>query len=147
MKNSILIYLNKLQSYRTAIKNIHWSSSNMSEHKLFDDIEDSVAEAQDSIAEIAQGIYGQIKLNELRPKRYQITTSKKMLQDLLNDTTKFLSTLVRNKNLVGLKSVVENFVGEINQNMYLLDFCLKEDLKRRIKNIVIEHKIKNKGLV
>ena len=147
MKNSILIYLNKLQAYRTAIKNIHWSSGNMSEHKLFDDIEDSVAEAQDSIAEIAQGIYGQIKLNELRPKRYQITTSKKMLQDLLNDTTKFLSTLVRNKNLVGLKSVVENFVGEINQNMYLLDFCLKEDLKRRIKNIVIEHKIKNKGLV
>lgn len=147
MKNSILIYLNKLQSYRTAIKNIHWSSNNMSEHKLFDDIEDSVAEVQDSIAEIAQGIYGQIKLNELRPKRYQITTSKKMLQDLLNDTIKFLSTLTRNKNLVGLKSVVENFVGEINQNMYLLDFCLKEDLKRRIKNIVIEYKIKNKGLV
>ena len=47
MKRSILIYINKLQAYKTAIKNIHWSSNNMSEHKLFDDIEDAVAEFYD----------------------------------------------------------------------------------------------------
>lgn len=141
MKSSILVYINKLQAYRTAIKNIHWSSSNMSEHKLFDDIGNTVSDVQDEVAEIAQGIYGKLKFNELKPKRYNITSSKKMLQDLLSTTETFLQTLNRNKSLVGIKSVIENFVGELNKYLYLLDFCLKEDLKRRLKNQINENKI------
>lgn len=141
MKSSILVYINKLQAYRTAIKNIHWSSNNMSEHKLFDDIGDTVSDVQDEVAEIAQGIYGKLKFNELKPKRYNITSSKKMLQDLLSTTETFLQTLNRNKSLVGIKSVIENFVGELNKYLYLLDFCLKEDLKRRLKNQINENKI------
>lgn len=141
MKNSILVYINKLQSYKTAIKNIHWSSNNMSEHKLFDDIGNSVSDVQDEVAEIAQGIYGKLKFNELKPKRYNITTSKKMLQDLLNTTKSFLQTLNRNKELIGIKSIIENFVGELNKFLYLLDFCLKEDLKRRLKNQINENKV------
>lgn len=141
MKSSILVYINKLQAYRTAIKNIHWSSSNMSEHKLFDDIGNTVSDVQDEVAEIAQGVYGKLKFNELKPKRYNITSSKKMLQDLLSTTETFLQTLNRNKSLVGIKSVIENFVGELNKYLYLLDFCLKEDLKRRLKNQINENKI------
>ena len=141
MKSSILVYINKLQAYRTAIKNIHWSSSNMSEHKLFDDIGNTVSDVQDEVAEIAQGIYGKLKFNELKPKRYNITSSKKMLQDLLSTTETFLQTLNRNKSLVGIKSVIENFVGELNKYLYLLDFCLKEDLKPRLKNQINENKI------
>lgn len=139
MKRSILIYINKLQSYKTAIKNIHWSSNNMSEHKLFDDIEDAVADVQDEIAEVAQGVYGKLKLNELKPRRYNISSSKKMLQDLLNDTQQFLTTL-RSKELVGIKSTIEAFVGKIDQFKYLLDFCLKEDLKRRIVTKINENR-------
>ena len=142
MKRSILIYLNKLQAYKTAIKNIHWSSNNMSEHKLFDDIEDAVAEVQDEIAEVAQGVYERLKLNDLNPRSYNISTSKKMLQDLLNDTQQFLTTL-RSKELVGVKSTVEAFIGKLNQFKYLLDFCLKEDLKRRIKTKINENRREN----
>ena len=142
MKRSILIYINKLQAYKTAIKNIHWSSNNMSEHKLFDDIEDAVSEVQDEIAEVAQGVYGRLKLNDLKPRRYNISTSKKMLQDLLNDTQQFLTTL-RSKELVGIKSTVEAFIGKLNQFKYLLDFCLKEDLKRRIKTKINENRQEN----
>ena len=139
MKRSILIYINKLQAYKTAIKNIHWSSNNMSEHKLFDEIEDAVADVQDEIAEVAQGVYGKLKLNELKPRRYNILSSKKMLQDLLNDTQQFLTTL-RSKELVGIKSSIEAFIGKIDQFRYLLDFCLKEDLKRRIVTKINENR-------
>lgn len=147
MKKSIMSYINKLQSYRTAIKNIHWSSGSMSEHKLFDDIEKLVSSTQDEVAEMAQGIYGRLKLNDLRPKRYNISSSKKMLQDLLGDTKLFLNTLNRNKDLVGIKSVIEAFVGEINKNIYLLDFCLKEDLKRRISAKINESSEKQKQMI
>lgn len=111
----------------------------MSEHKLFDDIEDAVSDVQDEIAEVAQGVYGRLKLNELKPRRYNISSSKKMLQDLLNDTQQFLTTL-RSKELVGIKSSIEAFIGKIDQFKYLLDFCLKEDLKRRIVTKINENR-------
>lgn len=129
MKSNILNYINKLQSYKTAIKNLHWSSKKMSEHKLLDEIADSVANNQDEIAEIAQGIFGKIKNNELKPKRYKITNSKKMINDLLRDTKEFHST-INGKELIGLRSVVESFIGELNKFNYLMLMCIKEDIRR-----------------
>ena len=106
----------------------------MSEHKLLDDIADSVAKNQDEIAEICQGIYGKIKLNELKPKRYNITNSKKMLYDMLRDTKTFYSS-IKGRELTGARSVVEAFMGEINKFIYLMEMCIKEDIKRNITNL------------
>lgn len=124
-------YINRLESYKTAIKNLHWSSKHMSEHKLLDDIADSLSTYQDEIAEVAQGVYGKIKLNELKPRKYNIVNSKKMLIDLLNDTKNFLPS-TRSKDLVGLRSVVESFIAEVSKFQYLMDMCLKEDIKRNL---------------
>lgn len=140
-------YINKLESYKTAIKNLHWSSRNMSEHKLLDDVANSVSDYQDEVAEIAQGIFSKIKINELKPRKYTITNSKKMLNDLLSDTKKFHSS-TKSKELIGLRSVVESFIAEVNQYLYLIDFCLKEDIKRNLskkninENIETEKQIK-----
>lgn len=140
MKRNILSYINKIQAYKTAIKNLHWDSKKMSEHKLWDDFDDEIDEYQDKIAEIAQGIYGHIKLNELKPRRYNIVNSKKTLNDILKDTKLFYSTIKRNNELIGLKSHVENFIATLNNYTYLMDFCLKEDIKRNLKNNINENK-------
>ena len=140
MKRNILSYINKIQSYKTAIKNLHWDSKKMSEHKLWDDFDEEIDEYQDKIAEIAQGIYGHIKLNELKPRRYNIVNSKKTLNDILKDTKLFYSTIKRNNELIGLKSHVENFIATLNNYTYLMDFCLKEDIKRNLKNNINENK-------
>ena len=140
MKQRIMAYINKLESYKTAIKNLHWSSGNMSEHKLLDDIASSLSDYQDDLAETVQGIYGKIKINELRPRKYNITNSKKMINDLLNDTKMFLGS-TRSKDMVGVKSIVEAFIGELNQFSYLMDFCLKEDIKIRIKQNLMNEEL------
>lgn len=140
MKRNILSYVNKLQSYKTAIKNLHWSSKNMSEHKLWDDIADSLADAQDEVAEISQGLFGRIKLNELKPRRYNITNSKKTLNDIIKDTKMFYSTIKRSNDYIGLRSVVENFLAELDKFTYLMDFCIKEDIKKQFKNNINENK-------
>lgn len=148
MKRNILVFVNKLQSYKTAIKNLHWSSKNMSEHKLWDDIADSVADTQDEVAEIAQGLFGNIKLNELKPRRYNITNSKKTLNDIIKDTKLFYATIKRGETYVGIRSVVESFIAELEKFTYLMNFCIKEDIKRNIKNSLNEstqqtsHKVK-----
>lgn len=137
MKSNIINYINKLQGYKTAIKNLHWSAKHMSEHKLLDEIADSVANNQDEIAEMCQGLYGKIKINELKPKRYKITNSKKMLFDLLRDTKSFNSS-IKGRELTGVRSVVEAFIGEINKFVYLMDMCIKEDIKRNFKSSLNE---------
>ena len=137
MKSNIINYINKLQGYKTAIKNLHWSAKHMSEHKLLDEIADSVANNQDEIAEMCQGLYGKIKLNELKPKRYKITNSKKMLFDLLRDTKSFNSS-IKGRELTGVRSVVEAFIGEINKFVYLMDMCIKEDIKRNLTSTINE---------
>ena len=143
MKRNILSFVNKLQSYKTAIKNLHWSAKNMSEHKLWDEIADTVADTQDEVAEIAQGIFGNIKLNELKPRRYNITNSKKTLSDITKDTKFFYATIKRGEQFVGLRSVVENFIAELEKYQYLMNFCIKEDIKRTIRNSINESKKKN----
>ena len=140
MKRNILSFVNKLQSYKTAIKNLHWSSKNMSEHKLWDEIADTVADTQDEIAEMAQGIFGNIELNELKPRRYNITNSKKTLSDMLKDTKLFYSTVKRGEQFIGIRSEIENFIGQLEKYQYLMNFCLKEDIKRNIKNSLTESK-------
>ena len=137
MKKNILNYINKIQGYKTAIKNLHWSAKHMSEHKLLDEIADSVANNQDEIAEMCQGLYGKIKLNELKPKRYKITNSKKMLFDLLRDTKSFYST-IKGRELTGVRSVVETFIGDINKFIYLMEMCIKEDIKRNLTSTINE---------
>lgn len=139
MKSNILNYINILEGYKTAIKNLHWSSKNMSEHKLCDDIADTIASTQDKISEIAQGIFGKIKKNELKPRQYKINTTKDMLDSLLSDTKSFYKELSSLK-LVGLRSEIETFIGSINQYQYLILFCLKED-KLRKTNTILESKL------
>ena len=143
MKRNILVFINKLQTYKTAIKNLHWSSKNMSEHKLWDEIADTVANIQDEVAEIAQGIFGQIKPNELKPRRYNITNSKKTISDMLKDTKLFYATIKRGENNIGIRSTVENFIGELEKYQYLMDLSLKEDIKRNIKETLNENNFKS----
>lgn len=140
MKSIIMSYINKLHGYKTAVKNLHWSAKNMSEHKLCDDIIDSIDKNEDEIAEICQGIYKQIKLNELKPIQYKISSTDKMLVDLLNDTKEFHSKLT-NERYIGLRSVIESFMGEINKFQYLIRFCIKEDFKRNAKQRFNEGRI------
>lgn len=142
MDRKILTFVNTLESYKTAIKNLHWSSKNMSEHKLFDDIADTVSDFQDEVSEIEQGLHGQIKKNQLRPKRYQIKNSTQFLNDVINETNAFYKT-IGGKEYIGMRSVVETFLGDMDKYKYLLTLCLKEDFKKRYKQRIFEEKVKN----
>ena len=133
MKPNIIDYISKLESYKTAIKNYHWSSSCMSEHRLMDDIASSVSDNQDEVAEISQGLFGQINKNELKPTKYEISDSRKLLEDIISDTKNFYKT-IDGDIFIGLRSVIEAFLGDLNKFQYLLTLCLKEDVKSRLKN-------------
>lgn len=137
MKKDIVNFLCKLEGYKTTIKNAHFSASRMSEHKLMDDIADTLAKAQDEIAEICQGIHGQFGKSTINGVEYKLTSSKQFIKDVVESTNDFY-TKIQGDKYVGLRSVVETFIGDMNKNVYLLDLCLKEDFKRNYKNKINE---------
>lgn len=138
MNTEIIKYIEKIEGYKTAIKNLHWAAKNMSEHKLMDEFSDILNEYEDELAEVAQGVYGKIKLNGIKPKYYKIHSSKKCFSDILKDTNNFHNTLKGDK-LKGLRSVVESFLADVDKYIYLLNFCVNEDNTRnRYKRIIRE---------
>lgn len=136
MNTEIIKYIEKIEGYKTALKSLHWAAKNMSEHKLMDEFSDILTDYEDELAEIAQGVYGTIKLNTIKPILYKVQSSKKCFNDILKDTNNFHNTLKGDK-LKGLRSIVESFLAEVDKHIYLLDFCVNEDKERAIYKKII----------
>jgi len=140
MESNIMNYINKIEGYKTAIKSMHWDASNMSEHKLWDDIADAVNDIQDNVSEMAQGIYGQISKNTLKPIQYNIGSKEKFLDDLLDSSKEFYKSLSDKDEYIGIRSEMENFIGQVNKFKYLLKISLKEDFKRNFRKKLNERR-------
>ena len=89
MKQDILDFVDKLEGWKTAIKNLHWDARNLPQHTLCDDIAEAIADIQDTVSEIEQGMSGNLPLNKLEGVKYQIKDLGKFIRDVVKDTTSF----------------------------------------------------------
>ena len=138
IQKSILIYLSKLEGFKTAIKNCHWAAKSMNAHEFMDSLEDIVSDNQDLFAEITQGAYNtKIKVNDFKPKPYRISTFTKLVTDIYNAADKFYSTIQGNKRFIGLRSVMEDFMGKMQQQAYLNAMCTEGTM--RVMNVLKEN--------
>lgn len=135
-----MLYINKLEGFKAAIKNIHWSSKKMPEHEYMDDLEDLVSDHQDYVAEITQGIFGKIKNNELKAVHYTIKTPQKLMKDMLKAAENFYATIQKSKKFIGLRSVMEDYMAKLNQGVYMLDMTLIESIVNKNFNLIKENK-------
>lgn len=116
----------------------------MSQHKLCDDIAESIAEFQDQISEVEQSISGKMKLNGLTPKSYKITSLKSFVEDVISSSHSFYKKLQdKGDEYIGMRSDCESFLSDMQRKLYLVNFTMKEDMKRRIAEMVNESRPKN----
>ena len=134
MDKVIVDFINKLEGFKTAVKNLHWSSTSLSQHKLFDDVADALSDFQDKVSEVYQSIAGRFKLNALKPVQYEISSPQKFLDDLLSATRGYYSHLKGlGDDYIGMRSDCEAYISEIQRSQYLLDFTLKREMRNRLK--------------
>lgn len=139
MNSKVLSFVNKLEGYKTAIKELHWDADNMSQHELCDKIADGIAEFQDTVSEVEQSITGKLATGKLKPVSYKVTSLKKFVEDVLDATNTFYKSLEdEGDNYTGMRSDCESFLSEMQRNLYLVNFTMKEDLKRRLSNRINE---------
>ena len=144
MNKKVLEFVNRLEGYKTAIKELHWNSDNMSQHKLCDDIADRIDKFQDQVSEVEQSINGKINKNQLKPIEYKVVNLYKFVEDVLDKTNTFLKSIKNyGDSYIGMRSDCESFFSDMQRNLYLVDFTMKEDLKRRLQNRLNESRPKN----
>ena len=139
MKKVILDYINKMEGWKTAIKSLHWDADNLSQHRLCDDIAGAIADFQDQVSEVEQAISGNLSINTLKGIPYKIKDLKTFIQDVLKDTNTFYKKVKKlGDDYIGMTSDCESFLSDMQRKLYLVNFTLKEDLKRRLKNRINE---------
>ena len=144
MNKNILNYIEECEGWKVGIKNLHWSADNMSQHELCDDIADEISNFEDLVSEIEQSISGKIKLNGFTPKSYKITSLKSFVEDVISASKSFLKKLEgMGEKYVGIKSECETFIGTMQRKLYLANFTLKEELKKRLRDRINESRPKN----
>ena len=129
MKKNILDYICKCEGWKTSIKSLHWDSSNLPQHELCDKIADRIAEFQDQVAEVEQSITGRLPINKLKGVEYKVKDLRTFVQDVLDETNTFYKSL-KNDNYSGMRSDCESFLSDMQRFLYLVDFTLKEELRR-----------------
>ena len=144
MNKNILNYIEEYEAWKVGIKNLHWSADNLSQHELCDDIADEISEFEDLVSEVEQSISGKIKLNGFTPKSYKITSLKSFVEDVISASQSFLKELEgMGEKYIGIKSECETFIGTMQRKLYLVNFTLKEELKKRLRDKINESRPKN----
>ena len=144
MNKKVLSFVNKLEGYKTAIKQLHWDAKNMSQHELCDDIAESIAEFQDTVSEVEQSITGKLKINSLKPTEYKIKDLKSFVEDVLDATNSFYKEVKdMGDTYVGMASDCESFLSDMQRKLYLVKLTLKEELKERLRDKINESMPKN----
>ena len=144
MNKNILNYIEECEAWKVGIKNLHWSADNLSQHELCDDIADEISEFEDLVSEVEQSISGKIKLNGFTPKSYKITSLKSFVEDVISASQSFLKELEgMGEKYIGIKSECETFIGTMQRKLYLVNFTLKEELKKRLRDKINESRPKN----
>lgn len=115
-------FLSMLEGYHELLKELHWSTTCKAEHLLTDDIDGSVLEYEDKLAEGLMGNgsfrYGLGDLKSLLPNSKNLSD---LLKELENDVNEFKGKLDDKKN-AGILNILDDFLEDINKWKYLETF-------------------------
>lgn len=142
MKKYILDFICNLEGKKTAIKSLHWHANSLSQHQLCDDIATIISDYQDKVSEVEQSISGKLPVNNLKGVPYKVTTLKKFVEDVIKDTKSFYSKLQNEGDeYIGMRSDTEAVLSDLQRQLYLVDFTVKESLKQRLRNKINENRV------
>ena len=142
MKKYILDFVCKLEGYKTAIKQLHWDAKSLSQHQLCDDIAGIISDYQDKVAEVEQSMSGRLPLNNLKGTPYTVSSLKKFVDDVISSTNDFYAKLKNEgDDYIGMRSDTEAVLSDLQRQLYLVDFTIKEGLKERLRNKINENRV------
>ena len=124
MRNEFILNLeNQFHGIHTRLKELHYSASTMSIHKLVDEFDEEFQEFDDAIMENAQALWGFIKPGSLSP----VLPEALEFEELLTDIRGILVSIKKEANddlmWTGIINRVDDFFETTNKYIYLIKIC------------------------
>lgn len=111
-------FICSLHGYMIRVKEFHWSTDNNAEHLLCDEIEESIHDCEDRLAECIMGITGnKFKVGDLKPLLPNSNDLKKMLRELETETIDFKKKCDEYKE-GGLINICDDILECVNKYKY-----------------------------
>lgn len=119
MIKEILDFENRLNGYRTRVKELHFSARKHSVHVILDDFSSSLADYEDDVMEDCQAIHGQFTPGEIIPVLPKSLDSMSLLKEIRADLAN-MRELFSQPMYAGCLSVTDDFFHTVNKTIYLL---------------------------
>ena len=122
MTNEFILTLeNQLRGIGTRMKELHFSASNITIHKLIDDYNEEFNEFEDEIMENAQALWGTIKPGDLDPVLPEDTEFSKLLETIRGLLAGIKKEAGDNRMWTGIINIVDDFWATTNKYVYLIN--------------------------
>lgn len=115
----ILGILNRIEGYKTRLKELHWEAPTHAAHVIIDKLSDDLSKYQDAIAEDYQGEFGDFKIGTLKPQLPGAVDTKSLIREIREDIAK-LTDFDDEMIYAGIRSISEEFIHKLNVYLYLI---------------------------
>lgn len=120
-KKNCIWFLSTLEGYHSQVKMMHWMTTNYHEHKLCDDIDESVLDYQDRFAEAAMGVLGErFGVGEIKSLIPESTQLSQLLNELEKDVLKMKQTIGDEPRFDGIANILDDILESVDSWKYLV---------------------------
>ena len=117
MKKEYIEFICTIHGHLIRLKEIHWNTTNNSEHLLCDEISDNLSDCEDRFTECAMGLSKKhFKIGDLVPYLPNSENLTDMLIELESDIISFRKTLKENE--WGLTNVLDDMLESCGKYQY-----------------------------
>jgi DNA-binding ferritin-like protein len=128
LRKNTIEFLSILDGYHQICKGLHWGAVKHAEHILTDEIDGSVLEYQDKIAEIVMGMIisdngEKFKVGELKSLTSNAKDCMSMLKEMEDDVIEYKGQIGDEAKMQAIHNVLDDMLSDINKWKYLSTFA------------------------
>lgn len=120
MISEILNFENRIQGYKTRVKELHFAAKKRSLHVIMDDFNKWLEDFEDNVMEDAQAIHGQYRPGELSPVLPKGMTEDDLLREIRADLLNMKDFFEKQPMYTGCLNELEDFFHLVNKTIYLV---------------------------
>jgi hypothetical protein len=122
-REQVLEFIKKLEGYRVRLREIHWNTTNKSEHELTDSLMSSLTSFEDEIAEAAMGVFGfRISVGDVVPILPEEVEVDPIIASLRNLTISLKQVLTKStieSEFHGINAILDDIMKCLDKGRYL----------------------------
>ncbi|MCK9416431.1 hypothetical protein M0Q97_07220 [Candidatus Dojkabacteria bacterium] len=122
-REKFITFLNLMEGLKIRIKEKHWTSKNINNHRELDDLYWNLSRFEDAFAEEGIIVFGEIQPGEI--KAVELDSNIDIIDACLKMTDK-LHLLCGTLECAGILSEVDGFIHELNTAKYLAKMTVVE---------------------